>query len=393
MKARLGIAACALLCMPGQLPAQQRSSDEAQVAARDSDGVTGPQKIAGGVANGPTDRALGSSIVPQLQLTASADEKRVEFAWSFARSETATTDRLFYDQFTFKVATELDKDDTKTTLLDLDGFPGGTELKLNYTRFSGAISYPKQGLQRQLDDEAVKIAQKRCEEKYSGGPPATIAKNCDFTGGRLQNESKSSLIETYAPELFDRTYAFYYPNTPFRFYGVEAGANQDIYKYLDRNTFTVKKASKYGFSATVFGGFLWINHSSSFTASFTYARRYEAQAPVSLCQAINATQTQCLTAPDGAPATSRSAVFTVDGRKSFGFEPGARHYAIAPSVSYDVKNRVFGVDAPFYLASDGEGKLRGGVRVGYVNAPKIGGGREDDATIALFVGVPFSLFR
>lgn len=385
---RAALAACTLMCWPWHAQAQQAPT-------RDQNGQSAPGKVASGVTNGPIDRVLSSSIVPQIQLSASADEKVASLSWSFTGSTSVTQDHLSYDQFTFKIATELDKDDSKTILLDASGFPGGTELKLNFTHFSGTISYPKQDSRQRGEVDAAKIvAQKNCEDRYFGSPAATIKANCDIDDG-VEGESMSSFIEKYDRKDFDRTFGFYYPSIPFHFYGLEAGANQDTYKYLDRSSFAINKSSKFGYSATVFAGLLWVKQSASLTASFAYARRYEAQAPVTLCQPINATQSQCLAAPDGAPAATRSAVFSIDGRYAFGLgEGGAARYAIAPNVSYDVRNDAYAIDVPFYLASDGEGKLRGGVRVGYTNSRKTtGGGREDDTTIALFVGVPFSLFR
>ena len=392
MRSALIIPACAIMCSPWHAPAQIAPADRVQNIARDAAVQSAPEKVASGVANGPTDRLLGSSIVPQLQLSAGTDEKVATLSWSFATSAAQKANRLSYDQFTFKISTALDEDNSRTTLLDPSGYPGGTELKLNYTHFSGAISIP-QGSQLDEIRETVLQAKKRCEEDYAGSPAAVIALKCDPNSGDFDG-STSTLVEQYAPKMFDRIFGYYYPETPFHFYGLEAGANQDNYKYLDRNAFTISKNSKFGFSATAFAGLLWIKDYASLTASFTYARRYEAQAPVTLCQAINATQEQCLTAPDGAPGVTRKAVVSIEGRHAFGSKNGGPpRYAIAPSFSYDAKNEAFAVDVPFYLASDGEGKLRGGVRVGYTNVRKTGGGREDDATIALFVGVPFSLFR
>jgi hypothetical protein len=68
-------------------------------------------------------------------------------------------------------------------------------------------------------------------------------------------------------------------------------------------------------------------------------------------------------------------------------------FAIAPQFSYDLVGDAYGVDVPFYLVGDGKGKLRGGFRLGYTNQKKADGGRDDDISLGVFLGVPFSVFR
>jgi len=352
--------------------------------------------LAQSVANGPSGRFLASSFVPDIQFIASEDEKAASISWSFNHSSSTTQNRLRFHQLTGKIATAIDEPDSDVTVLGLSGFHAGTEIKINYTVFSGAIRFPAQGSSEYLDYRAVlRAAEERCRATFASSPGEDITAKCDIANGD-PGGSVSSFIEKYGPrESFDRVMSYYFPDKPFAFAGIEVGGSQKAYKYLDALAFAEKKASHLGYSASIFGGALWLSRMASITGSFTYSRSYDAQDPIQLCQAINATQTRCITSPAGPPAVTHEAIGAIEGRLAFGVgKNGSAQFAIAPQFSYDVHNDAYAINVPFYLAGDGSGKLRAGVRFTYANtSDATTGHRTEDTRFGFFIGVPFSIFQ
>lgn len=340
------------------------------------------------VANGPTDRPLGSNLVPHIQLQASAGEKTASLTWSFNISS-SRVNRLAYTQFSMSVETSVDDAEGDTQLFGLRGFSGGTEVKLSLTHFFGNIRIPDaRGLQE--DNQLIAATTAICEadirltqEQRSNGCSEDDA---NYPG-------ISAAIERHnLPGLAAHIRRRFAPVFPFL--GVEIGGNQDRYNFLDRTAFAMDKVSRFGFDATLFGGVLFTRSLTSITGSFTYSRRYEAQRSVTICQAINPTQQQCLTGADGRPDENRRAILAVELRHAFRTGVGTLpRFAIAPEFSIDLHNNSYAIDVPIYLAQASNGQLRGGVRLGYVNQRDGNGGREGEFSVGVFVGVPFKLFR
>ncbi|WP_277984507.1 hypothetical protein [Sphingomonas faeni] len=353
--------------------------------------------IAAGPANGPNDRFLKSSRAPDLQFIASGDDKVASLAWTFDVSSQPTDDHLSVDHLTMTVSSDLDSSH-EAKILGLDGFSGGTEIGLSY------IHYSTKAVLNGVGKPEVLAAQSNCLDANSGDLPADALCNpYAFPTGvsmfvsRYNPAGLRSLIRTVLPrEVY--------------FYGLQAAASQTDYTYLDRTSFGVRNQSKLGFKTTIFGGVIFgpgpqteprdpndtapeKMGQSALTGSFTYGRRYAENDPVTLCQPITTPQTQCLTNADGAPVRKDKAIVAVEARHGFGAAVGQfATLAIAPQVSVDLKSKAFSLDVPVYFVGDGTGKLRGGVRGVYLNRRDGTGGRDDDFTLGLFVGVPFSVF-
>jgi hypothetical protein len=356
-------------------------------------------RIDGGVANGLNDSPLKSSAAPEAQLLASTDEKVASISWTFRtdgdRPESPDSKgrwSLSYWDFKLTAQTSLDKENDNTNLLTLDGFPGGTEVKFGVTWFGGTFS------EANSDDEKreIALARKKCVEEAAPRnlSLAELTVLCDVDAGGHRG-SVSSFLDRYNRAGLKLLQKQWFPEGYFPFAGGEVKANQDSYNYLDRAAFATVKESKFGYGATVFGGVVSSSSLTSLMASFTYSKRYDAQKPVMICQPITpAPQTQCITAPDGAPDRVTHAIFSAEVRHAFAIPVGDHaRFAVAPKASFDTKDKSYSVDVPFYFAGDGTGKLRGGIRASYVNQKDPAGGRKDDVTLALFVGVPFTIFR
>jgi hypothetical protein len=342
--------------------------------------------IAEGVANGPNDRSLKGGRGGDLQLTATADDKVGTFAWTLDVSKPIHGTGISATQFTMSAAASLDKN-KEASLLGLKGFPGGTQVSLKLTHYMAGF--------KPTGDEQAEVAEARRLCRLAKTQESVAAPQIDAACDPYEHAGGvSRFVATYNPNGLGRLLQTVMPG-PIYFFGGEFGGSQTDFDYLDRAAFAMKSTSKFGYGTSAYGGIILPSGQTSITGSFTYARRYKGRDPVTLCQAINAIpQTQCITAPDGAPKRTTRAIASLELRQAFGASVGEfASFAIAPEFSYDLNNDGYSLDVPLYLVGDGKGKLRGGVRFGYVNSPKAAGGRESDYSLGLFIGLPFSVIH
>lgn len=378
MRIMLGAAIGCALCSAAPAMAQSEQDQRARDIAGSVDR---------GVMNGLNDSPAKSSAGPELQLIANTDKQVASLSWTFKADdpggpvENADGKWHFgYSEFTATVSGEFGDGAKETQLLGLGGFPGGTQVKLGYKRYWGSFYLPK--------PEDVKTALAIATAKCLVAPEnATRADADDYCHAKLN--SKETIIALYNPADRRRVYR---PSTLF-FLGADFDGSQDSYKFLDRATFATGKESKFSYGGSVFAGTVFPRGLAAVIVAFHYSHRYEAASSVTLCKPIAAPLSQCITAPDGPPTASKSAIVSIDLRKAFALPGKAAQFAIAPKFSYDVNDASYSVDVPLYLAGDGKGKLRGGVRGLYVNARDQTGVRKGDFSLALFVGVPFSIFN
>jgi hypothetical protein len=339
------------------------------------------RRISTSVANGPNYRTGKVTQEPDFQLVATDDKKVASVAWTLDLSGPSKGNTLVSTFFNVTASAALDKSG-QTLLGDLTGLSDGTEVKLSLVRYLSTFA------PAMLDEGALGRARIACLKKHKGLADAEKACNpSKFPTG------VSDFVKTYAPEELHSFVNAVLPGGVW-YYGLEGKASQASYHYIDRAAFAEKDISRFAYGATVFGGYIFGGGRSSLGLSLAVGRRYKAHDEVTLCQAINAVpQTQCITAPDGAPVRKTSTVAALDLRHAFGAPGHSASLAIAPQFSYDFRSDAYAIDLPVYLVTDGAGKLRGGVRFGYTNTKKTGGGRKDDASLSLFVGVPFSVFH
>jgi len=302
----LSSSALALLVGEGSALAQQQGP----ASAPPTPAATASLDINRVASGGPNDRALGAAALPEIQLLASADDKVASLAWTFSTSPAG--DGLSYSQFSLRLATSIQDKEGDNELLGLTGFPGGTELKLNFTQFFGHTRSPE-GAALENENGIIEQAVSVCQND----PALNAARRAQVCN--LDNPDSpgvSDLIWRYNRDRFDEFNRGRFAPV-FPFVGVEIGANQDRFSYLDRAAFSLSKVSRFGYSGTLFGGAIFTHSLTSVTGSFTFSRRYNAHGPVTLCQTINATQQQCLTGPDGRPDVSRHTVIALELRHAF----------------------------------------------------------------------------
>lgn len=331
--------------------------------------------LSASVANGPNEGFLKSSTTPDLQVIASDKDKIASIAWTIDLSR-PTAGTLSADQLTVTASGKFDGE-TDTGLLGLNGFADGNEVKIKYIHFGGRTNLT--GAER----GPVAEARRRCER--ATGDPAL----CNPYAG----DGVGRFMAKYNPEGYGTLLDEVLPG-PVWFAGLEFAGNQAWYKYLDRASFSVEKEDHFGFAGSVFGGLLFNRGRTAVTASYSWRREYEAADPITLCQPVPGTsQSQCITAANGAPERGTGSVVGLELRHAVDGAPSEyASLAVAPEINYDLDSTAWSVELPLYFAGDGNGKLRGGVRLGYLNERDDAGGRQDEFSLGLFVGVPFSLF-
>jgi hypothetical protein len=336
------------------------------------------------VANGPGYRSHKTTGSPEFQLVASDDKKVASLSLTMDVSGMPAEggDKLNSTMLTLTASTEL-ASSGPTSFGDLNGLANGTEVKLSLTHYESRFT------PQDLNFAAVDAARTACLSKPAPNPEAPPECRPDEYPGGV-----TAFVMEYNPKQV-RSFVDSVLPGPVIFYGVEGKASQAKFDYLDQVAFTQKKASRFSFSAGLFTGAILNSGNTSLGGSLTWARQRKAQDPITLCQAINAIpQTQCITAAAGLPKLKEKLIVAGEVRHAFSASMGNfAKFAIAPQFSYDLLSDAYGVDVPIYLAGDGKGKLRGGIRAGYTNEKKVGGGRDDDFTLGVFLGVPFSVFR
>lgn len=348
-----------------------------------------PSVVDASIANGPNDSLLKAGAVPDLQVVFNDKEKVASLSWGWTVSGPVEGERFGFTDFTLKLSTSFDENDDAKELLGLRGFNGGTSVALNFTHFWGRRIPVTPDIVAE-DNRAINRAIENCNAAFFGASDKSRTDHCTENGPEFG--SLSSFLERYNPAEFKAAMARHLaPAYPF--VSVEFAGNRQQFNYLDSTAFAQKKVEKFGFSAAVQGGLLFTRMPASVGVSFTYAKKYDAEKSITLCQPINAIpQSQCLTGANGLPGLTESAVVSAELRRAFSLKPGAApSLAIIVEGSVDLKNDAYSIDAPIYFVGDGSDKLRGGIRLGYINEKNDGGGRKRAFTAAVFVGVPFKL--
>ena len=286
--------------------------------------------------------------------------------------------------FSISASTTLKAEQKSKTILNLNGFSGGSSFGLHLTH-----SWSKQASGADVSSElrsAGANAIAECKKQNADLVAADLEKVCTFDNGGM-----GAFTARYNPEGFHKALKaqFVHPITPF--VGFDLEGNQDKFEYLDRPSFSLKSESKFGYEARIYAGGLLRDHPVGFRIAVTFARKFDETDPVNLCQATSVPgQTQCLEGADGAPTPTNQR--TVGGQLFLSFAPdaiGAPKFAVAPRVTYDWNSKVLEVDAPLYLVRTSERQLSAGVRMSYTSEPDTAnGGRKTDFQVGFFVGVP-----
>jgi hypothetical protein len=172
-------------------------------------------------------------------------------------------------------------------------------------------------------------------------------------------------------------------------WGFEASVGVDDFEWLDPANFATQEDRKTSWSASGHYAKYLVRTPTAFTLSTAYQKGYEAAEEELLCPP-NTTDlgTQCKTARGAAPTRNENLLISAGMRHRFMAQDGTLlGFAVAPMVTYDAIDDVFGVDVPLYLIPNKDGDLTGGVRFGYRSD------RDDKFSVSVFFGAAFNLWQ
>ncbi|EIZ77122.1 hypothetical protein WSK_4328 [Novosphingobium sp. Rr 2-17] len=351
--------------------------------------------LASTVLNGSSGGVVKYAKAPDFEFLMTSKDKVGSLSWTISAKD--HSDGQSYQSNTLTLTGTAKLNDGEGSFVSTDGFTGGTEAKLSFTQFNGKVDFG--GLPTAM--AAAQEAKVRCLAQQPS--ISTAAKPEEQQKAVEEAEKKCSaeayddggvpgFIERYYPEALREVSSAIFPGK-VAYWGGSFGVNQTEFSYIDRAAFKKRDVSKFGFVSTAFGGVLLNEGQTSVTGSFTYRRRYKAADSVELCQSATPPFTQCLNGADGVPTRKNATILAIDLRYAIAADLwNYTRFAIAPRFSYDTTNELATVDVPVYLARDDTGQLRGGLRAIYTDMPNLEGGRKNNFTFGLFIGVPFSIF-
>ena len=260
----------------------------------------------------------------------------------------------------------------------LDALANGSKATLRWGRFGLGEVHPNDSAVQRIEAQA----QRAC---LAAQTDPTDPKHLQF-GGACQQTNRN--VHNYALRDY-RNYLAKILTSGVTDYGIEASVGVNDFEWIDPATFASQKQRRTSWSVAGHYTHYRVSTPTAFTFSAAYQRAYEASQERLLCppNAVDPA-TQCKTARGAGPARKETLLFSAGLRHRFMAPDGTLlGLAVAPTVTYDALDKVFGVDVPVYLVPSKEDGLTGGLRFGYRSD------RVDKFSISVFFGAAFSLWQ
>jgi hypothetical protein len=166
--------------------------------------------------------------------------------------------------------------------------------------------------------------------------------------------------------------------------GVEASVGINDFEWTDPITFLPQKERHTDWGVAIHGTMFLGGLETAITGSAAYQRAFDAAEEQQLCPAGSTNPADCVTTRLAAPGRNENLLLSVGLRHRF-LTPDATtaRLAVAPIVTYDVIDDVWGVDVPVYFIPGANNTLTGGVRFGYRSD------REKKFSVGVFLGTTF----
>lgn len=331
---------------------------------------------------GPLDRPVqGGGVGLQLNASSAGGQVSVSFGQSVRKTKVAY-DQVKASGMTWNVTASapVDKKGGDSALATLDSFTDSSTLKVGIAKLFLTLPNLLTDTERnQIEEKAIAAC-------------AAAAKDDAGKVICLESGIDEDFIATWLPHEVRRYAEINSAQRSGWGLGLEGTIGYRRYSYLDTTAFTTAEADKVPWGVKVFA--TWLPRTDlAVTASAAYQRGYEERSSTILCPAVATGPTlTCLTGANGLPDRKNKVLLALDGRKLFDlsltrFQNGVvDRFGIAPQVTWDVKNKDFGIDVPVYLVPDDKGNLIGGFRLGYTNGDK-------GFIAGVFVGAAFDQFK
>lgn len=171
-------------------------------------------------------------------------------------------------------------------------------------------------------------------------------------------------------------------------FGANATVGINDFEWVDPTTLAPRTDRRTDWSVAGYFTRYSAGSMTAITGSLSYQRAYEAVDEQLLCppNAVDPA-TQCITARGAAPRRNENFLVSLELRHRFVSNGRVLPLAVAPMVTYDVEDDIWGVDVPIYYVPDENGRLNGGLRISYRSD------REDKFSIGVFVGTTFNMLN
>jgi hypothetical protein len=328
--------------------------------AQEPDPATPPPTLPSASTNpAPPDRF---GLFDGGHLTVSAGQEEDELTFKVA----LPTGPSLASRFSLSASTPL-QDDDQSLPADLDALANGTRVTLSWGYFQVPVSDP--------DQEAIRIEQ-RAQAACRAAQPGQL--RCDDTAFAVWNYARTDWVRYQRHSMGAATD-----------FGIDATVGINDFEWVDATTLLPQKKQHTDWSVAAHVARYLAGTHTALTASVAYQRAYKAAEEELACPpVVTNPATDCKMARLGAPSVDKNFLLAAGIRHRFADADGnLLNLAVAPLVTYDVKDGVWGVDVPVYVTPGKDGALTGGIRFGYRSD------REDKFSVGLFVGTTFSIWQ
>lgn len=251
------------------------------------------------------------------------------------------------------VSGPLDKDSDRTELAGLHGLTGKAKIEF--------------GLQKRFNEATATFENtdrnrtRWLELCKQAGLEATPAVLCDLFDPKIPQAEAMKLVTV---------------NGMTQLVSLSAGYSSDTFRYLDETTLAPGKQRHPGYSAEGAYTILPLLWRTLYSVSFKYQyeNQFQAGTQKQLCRPSVAGSLECSSVIVGAPKRDRSRGFAIESRWYVG-----GGFAIEPQITRDTVARATAVEVAMYFLRNGDGKLAGGVTVGWDS-------KERQVNAGIFVG-------
>ena len=396
------------------------SSPQVGWAMQDDDQASKP------VTQQPAARSIsGANLGPSADVETSNSSSRASLTYSFgdrefkAHNKDCTSDKTNKDCVSSKtlfkatLSAPLQSDNERTDFANQDGLANAFKGTFGLTR---VVTY----------DNAFGTAEDACSEGSSDTlailrtsrdilyADASLVEEVRNTIGenfeaymsdnsceaivRLLEEAGDTTLRMRVPDAYRLLHkAKFLKSRQLSFYGVEVALGYEEFEFLNPDKFAdmdafqdsdldaTRSADRLPWSAAVHygqvhrNGWIW-------KGGFRYERRYTAASAVTRCPVFEpgTTPVECLNGAPRQPEGEDAYIATFDVKKFLSLFDG-KSQAVSFVSSYNFENDTVSFDLPVHLFADGDGRLTGGVRIGWRSD-------TDDPIFGIFVGTPLSLF-
>ena len=318
-----------------------------------------PQRPAAEVTPPPADR-FGVFDGGQLQLESGTEDDKLTFRIGLP------TGPALSSHFSASVSTPLQGDD-ETRPASLDALANGTRLTLSWGYFDVPTYDP--------DEKAVEIEQ-RAQEACANDDDEPAPDRCRDTAYAVWNHARSDWLAYRRHSMSAATD-----------FGFDATFGFNDFEWFDRASLLPREERRTDWSVAAHVARYLARSHTALTASVSYQRAFEAADEERVCPPDTTDpEADCPNLRTAGPTRNENLLLAVGVRHRFFRNDRLSNLAIAPVATYDVIDDVVGVDVPIYYTPDDEGGLNGGIRLGYRSD------REDEFSIAFFVGTTFDIF-